>query len=131
MKLRLTTLAVTAVMLLVPANASAQAASPKYDPATEVTMQGKIPSIHDRECPVSGTVGAHFMLEATTGKVYTVHLAPVKFSEMFDMVFAPGEKVAVTGHTLDSRGRRNHPPRVKHGNKTVTFRDKKGNPSWN
>jgi hypothetical protein len=132
MKLLLTTLAVAATLLLAPASVAAQAASPKYDPATEVTIQGKILSIHDRECPVSGTLGAHFMLEAVDGKVYEVHLAPAKFTKMFDMVFTPGEKVDVTGNALLFQGKDAILARqVRHGNETVTFRDKKGNPSWN
>jgi hypothetical protein len=131
MKLLLTTIAVAAILLLVPASAAAQAA-PKYDPSTEVTIQGKVLSIHDRECPISGTLGAHFMLEALNGKVYEVHLAPAKFTQMFDMVFTPGEKAEVTGNTLVFQGKDAIVARqVKHGNETVTFRDKKGNPSWN
>jgi len=135
MKALLTTFAIAAILLLVPASAAAQAAQapgPKYDPATEITIQGKILSIHDRQCPVSGTIGAHFMLEALDGKVYEVHLAPAKFTKMFDMVFAPGEKVDVIGTTLVFEGKDAILARqVKHGNETVTFRDKKGNPSWN
>jgi DNA/RNA endonuclease YhcR with UshA esterase domain len=132
MKVLLTAVAITTALLLVPASAAAQAASPKYDSATEVTIQGKIQSIHDRQCPVSGTIGAHFMLEAVDGKVYEVHLAPAKFTKMFEMVFTPGEKVEVTGTTLVFEGKDAILARqVKHGNETVTFRDKKGNPSWN
>jgi hypothetical protein len=131
MKVLLTAVAITAALLLVPASAAAQAA-PKYDPAAEVTVQGKILSIHDRQCPISGTIGAHFMLEAVDGKVYEVHLAPAKFTKMFEMVFTPGEKVEVTGNTLVFQDKDALLARqVKHGNETVTFRDKKGNPSWN
>jgi|SRR5450432_268948 len=132
MKLLLITIAVAGILLLVPARAAAQAGSPKYDSATEVTVQGKILSIHDRQCPVSGTIGAHFMLEALNGKVYEVHLAPAAFTKTFDMVFTPGEKVDVIGNTLVFEGKDAILARqVKHGNETVTFRDRKGNPSWN
>ena len=134
MKVLLTAAAIAA-LLLVPASAAAQAAldpSPKYDPATEISLQGKVLSVHDRQCPVSGTLGAHFMLEAVDGKVYEVHLAPAKFTKMFEMIFTPGEKVEVTGNTLVFQGKDAILARqVKHGNETVTFRDKKGNPSWN
>ena len=134
MKALITALAVAALVLLVPASAAAQAAtdSPKYDVAAEQTISGKVLSIHDRQCPVSGTIGAHFMLEAVNGKVYEVHLAPTKFTKMFEMVFTPGEKVEVLGNTLVFQGKDAIIARqVKHGNETVTFRDKKGSPSWN
>jgi hypothetical protein len=132
MKALLTTVAIAALLLLVPASAAAQTAAPKYDSATEITIQGKVLSVHDRQCPVSGTLGAHFMMEALDGKVYEVHLAPATFTKMFDMVFTPGEKVEVSGNTLVFQGKDAILARqIKHGNETVTFRDKKGNPSWN
>lgn len=135
MKALLTTFAIAALVFLVPASAVAQAAapaSPKYDLAQEKLILGKVVSAHDRQCPVSGTVGAHFMMEATDGKVYEVHLAPAKFTKDFDMVFAPGEKVEVLGDPLVFQEKDAILARqVKHGNETVTFRDKKGNPIWN
>ncbi len=135
MKVLLTTVAIAALVLLVPASAASQTtptASPKYDMATETVIKGKVLSVHNRECPVTGTLGAHFMMEAIDGKVYEVHLAPTKFAKTFDMVFTPGEKVEVLGNTLIFQEKDAILARqVKHGNETVTFRDKKGNPSWN
>jgi len=137
MKALITAAAVAALLLFVPASATGQAATtpdtaPKYEMAAEVRISGKVLTIHDRQCPVSGTIGAHFMLEAVGGKVYEVHLAPTKFTKMFDMIFTPGEKVEVLGNTLVFQGKDAIIAReVKHGNETVTFRDKKGNPSWN
>ena len=132
MKALLLAVGIAALILLVPASSATQELSPKYDPQQELTIQGNILSIHDRQCPVSGTLGAHFMLSAPDGKVYEVHLAPAKFTRMFDVVFTPGEKVEVTGTTLVFQGKDAILARqVKHGNETVTFRDKKGNPSWN
>ena len=132
MKALLTTVAIAALLLLVPASAAPQTGAPKYDPATEITIQGKVLSVHDRQCPVSGTLGTHFMLEALDGRVYEVHLAPTTFTKMFDMVFTPGEKVDISGNILVFQGKDAILARqIKHGNETVTFRDKKGNPSWN
>jgi len=133
MKTTLTTIAIAALVLLAATSAAAQSASaPKYDPATESVITGKVVSVHERQCPVSGTLGAHFMLETETGKVYEVHLAPAKFTKEFDMVFRTGDKVEVTGIALVFQGKDAILARqVKHGTETVTFRDKKGNPIWN
>jgi hypothetical protein len=135
MKTLITAVAIAALVLFTPLSAAAQTAppaSPKYDLTAETLIKGKILSVHDRECPVSGTMGAHFMLEATNGKVYEVHLAPTKFAKTYDMVFTPGEKVEVLGTTVVFQEKDAILARqIKHGTETVTFRDKKGNPSWN
>ena len=135
MKALLMTVFAAALVLLAPASAAAQAAAPavpKYDLAAEKLIVGKIISVHDRQCPVSGTLGAHFILQATDGKQYEVHLAPTKFAKNFDIAFTAGEKVEVLGNTLVFQEKDAIFARqVKHGSETVTFRDKKGNPIWN
>jgi len=133
MKVMVTTVAIAALILLAPTSAAAQSSTaPKYDPAAETVIAGKVVSVHDRQCPISGTLGAHFMLETENGKVYEVHLAPAKFTKEFDMVFLPGDKVEVTGTTLVFQEKDAILARqVKHGTETVTFRDKKGIPIWN
>jgi hypothetical protein len=135
MKTLITTVAVAALILLASASAAAgnaPATSPKYDRTAEASLKGTVVSVHDRQCPVSGTLGAHFMMQAANGKVYEVHLGPTTFTKTFDMVFTPGEKVEVLGNILTFQEKDTILARqVKHGNETVTFRDKKGNPSWN
>jgi hypothetical protein len=132
MKTLLTAVATLGIILLMSVSVSSQTVGPKYDAAAEVTIQGKVLSVHNRQCPVSGTLGAHFMLEGINGKVYEVHLAPATFTRSFDIDFVVGEKVDVTGSVLVFEGKDAILARqVKHGNETVTFRDKKGDPAWN
>ena len=133
-----TVLALTVLILFVPVTAAAQTAlpaSPKYNLATETLIKGKVVSIHDRQCPVSGTIGSHFMLEAADGTVYEVHLAPSKFVKTFDMLFSPGNSVEVLGDKLVFQGKNAILAReIKRGHgqgfETFVFRDKKGNPLW-
>ena len=141
MKALVTIFAIAALVLLASVSTAAQSSSPssspssaapKYDLSAESVIAGKVVSVHDRQCPVSGTLGAHFMLESEAGKTYEVHLAPTKFTKDFDMVFRPGDKVEVTGTVLVFQDKDAILARqVKHGTETVTFRDKKGNPIWN
>ena len=132
MKTLFTAVATLGLILLMSVSVSSQTVGPKYDPAAEVTIQGKVLSVHTRQCPVSGTLGAHFMLEGPNGKVYEVHLAPASFTKSFDIDFVAGEKVDVTGSVLVFEGKDAILARqVKHRNETVTFRDKKGDPAWN
>ena len=77
-------------------NASQQEAVPKYDLAAEIKIKGVVDEVKDRECPISGTMGAHLMLKAE-GKVYEVHIAPAKMVKSYDFVFQKGDEVEIKG----------------------------------
>jgi hypothetical protein len=134
MKIWLAVLLTLALLVIVtPAFAAekgAQAGVPKYNPATEVTLKGTVDDVRDRQCPVSGGMGAHIILK-TGDKTIEVHLATTKFMKNYELVFAKGDQVEVTGSKVVFEGVETIFAReVKRGNDTFAFRDKDGNPVW-
>lgn len=130
MKFWTITLILVLLFATAPLLANPQAA-PKYDPSKEGTYKGTITAVKDRECPVSGGMGSHFMLKLSDGKIYEVHVATTKLVKDLELEFKVGEEVEVTGVKLvfqdvDAIFVRE----IKHGNDIFTFRDKSGKPVW-
>jgi len=104
---------------------------PKYDPAFEATFKGTVVDAIDRQCPMSGGLGAHLNLKLDDGKTIEVHLAATKFVKSFDLVFNKGDKVEVVGVKVQFEGKETIFARdVTRGSETFTFRDKNGEPAW-
>jgi hypothetical protein len=124
-------LAVIVVPTLAAEKGNPQTAVPKYDPATEVTLKGRVDDVRDRQCPVSGGMGAHVILKTGDGKTIEIHLATTKFMKNYDLVFNKGDQIEVTGSKVVFEGVETIFAReVKRGNDTFAFRDKDGNPVW-
>ncbi len=123
------------VVIVTPAlaagKANPQTAVPKYDPTTEATFKGTVEEVRDRQCPVSGGMGSHVILKLGDGKTIEVHLATTKFMKNYELVFAKGDQIEVTGSKVMFEGVETIFAReVKRGNDTFAFRDKSGNPVW-
>ena len=104
---------------------------PKYDPATEATFKGVIDDVHDRQCPISGGMGAHFNLKLADGKILEVHLATTKFVKSYELVFNKGDEVEVIGSKVQFEGADAILAReVKRGTDDFVFRDPQGKPIW-
>ncbi len=104
---------------------------PKYDPATEATFKGVIDDVHDRQCPISGGMGAHFNLKMADGKIIEVHLASTKFVKSYELVFNKGDEVEVIGSKVEFEGADAILAReVKRGTDDFVFRDPQGKPIW-
>ena len=104
---------------------------PKYDVATEATFKGTVDEVRDRSCAVSGSMGSHIVLKLADGKTIEVHLATTKFVHNYELVFAKGDLVEVTGSKVKFEGVDTIFAReVRRGNDTFVFRDQKGNPIW-
>jgi len=73
--------------------------TPKYEPLSEVTLQGRVVEVKEYQCPISGTLGSHLVVkEAGVGTgVVEVHLAPVKFMKEYEIVIKPGDTVTIVG----------------------------------
>jgi DNA/RNA endonuclease YhcR with UshA esterase domain len=111
-------------------NANQKEAVPKYDIAAETTIKGVVDEVKDRECPVSGTMGAHLMLKGD-GKVYEVHIAPTKMVKSYDVVFQKGDEVEIKGVKTTFQGVAAILAReIKRGNDDFVFRDPQGKPIW-
>lgn len=113
------------------ARAAAGAGVPKYNPATEAVFKGTVEEVRDRQCPVSGGMGAHVILKQADGTTIEVHLAPSKFVKEYELVFNQGDQIEVTGSKVNFEGVDTIFAReVKRGNDVFVFRDKDGNPVW-
>jgi hypothetical protein len=106
-------------------------ATPKYDPATETTFEGRVEELRDRECPMSGGMGSHLILKLSDGKTIEVHLATTKFVKAMDLVFKQGDQVRLRGTKVQFEGRETIFAReLTRGNETIMLRDKNGKPIW-
>ncbi|HEX2328129.1 MAG TPA: hypothetical protein VHN74_05365 [Candidatus Angelobacter sp.] len=101
-----------------------------YDPAQQVTVEGKVLEVREFKCPVSGTLGSHITLKASDSPIQ-VHLAPVAFMKEFEIVLHEGDTVKVVGAKILDEGKPALLARsVTVGNETFTFRDPKGKALW-
>jgi hypothetical protein len=106
-------------------------AVPKYDVSSEAKFKGVIDEVKDRQCPISGGMGSHFMLKLSEGKVIEVHLAATKFVKNYELVFNKGDEVEVIGTKVEFEGADAILAReVKRGNDDFVFRDPHGKPIW-
>lgn len=132
MKLWVFALIVTLTLGVLPAFAGPSSGPvPKYDPATESVFKGTVDDVRDRQCAMSGGVGSHVILKLADGNTIEVHLASTKFVKSYDLVFAKGDALEVTGSKVNFEGVDTIFAReVKRGNDTFVFRDKDGKPVW-
>ena len=123
------------VLIIVPAVAAQKnavtAIVPKYDPAAEATYSGTVTEVRDRQCPMSGGMGAHAILKLSDGTSIEVHMASSAFVKAYDLTLKPGDKVEVKGMKVRFEGVDTIFAReVKRGNDIFEFRDKQGKPVW-
>lgn len=105
--------------------------APKYDVTKEVTVKGAVEEVVDHNCPVSGGMGAHFMLKMADGSIIEVHLAPTKFVKSYELVFAKGDQVEVVGSKVNFEGKDTIlAKQITRGQDSFVFRDDKGKPVW-
>jgi hypothetical protein len=119
------------VLLALSLSMLSQQAVPKYDPAAEKIFKGSVEEVRERQCPMSRGVGSHVMLKLGDGSLIEVHLAPAKFVKVYELTFAKGDQLEVTGtkvkfEDVDTIFARE----VKRGNDVFVFRDKEGHPVW-
>ena len=104
---------------------------PKYDLATEVNLKGTITDISDRNCPISGTMGFHFVLKMEDGKTIEVHVAASRFMKDYGLALNKGDEIRVIGSKVKFGGTDTILAReVTRGEEVFVFRDKTGKPAW-
>jgi TusA-related sulfurtransferase len=104
---------------------------PKYNAAAESVYKGTVADLRNRECPVSGSMGAHIILKLQSGETIEVHLATTEFTKMMEMNLQKGVPIEVTGWKTEFEGVQTILAReVKYGNETYVFRAKDGMPVW-
>jgi hypothetical protein len=123
------------LLMITPAAAGQKSgpsvAVPKYDRAAEATFRGTVEEVRDRQCPVSGGMGAHLILKLSASQTIEVHLATTKFVKTYELVFNKGDVVTVIGTKVQFEGVATIFAReVTRGSETFVFRDKDGTPIW-
>jgi hypothetical protein len=104
---------------------------PKYDKSTEAVFKGTVDEVKDRQCPVSGGMGAHLVLKLTDGSSLQVHLALTKFVNQYELVFHKGDAIEVTGVKVKFEGVDTiFARKIKKGEDEYLFRDGDGKPLW-
>jgi TusA-related sulfurtransferase len=118
------------VALPAMAQNNAKPKPPKYNPAAEAVYKGTVVDLRDRECPVSGGMGAHIIMDLE-GKEIEVHLSTTSFTKMIEMNLKKGDAIEVTGWKTEFEGVQTIFAReVRHGNEVYVFRSKDGTPAW-
>ena len=104
---------------------------PKYNPAAEAVYKGTVADLRDRQCPVSGGMGSHIIMNLDGGSQIEVHLATTEFTKMVEMNLRKGDTIQVTGWKTEFEGAETIFARqVTRGNDIYTFRAKDGAPAW-
>jgi len=104
---------------------------PKYNPAAEAIYKGTVADLRNRECPVSGGMGAHIILKLQSGEIIEVHLATTEFTKMVEMNLRKGVDIEVRGWKTEFEGVQTIFAReVTYGDETYVFRTKDGMPVW-
>lgn len=103
---------------------------PRYDPSKEVTVKGTVLEVKDYQCPISGGMGAHLVLQTGEGPV-EVHLALASFLTEYQITFAKGDKLEIVGnrvtfHDMPAMLVR----KITRNESEYFFRDTKGRPLW-
>jgi DNA/RNA endonuclease YhcR with UshA esterase domain len=102
----------------------------KYNTAAEAVYKGTVADVRDRECPVSGGLGSHIILQLGSGTI-EVHLATTEFTKMAELNLRKGDQIEVTGWKTEFEGVQTIFAReVRHGQDVFVFRDKSGVPVW-
>jgi len=87
--------------------------------------------VRDRQCPISGGVGTHILMQLENGNTIEVHLATTEFTKMLEMNLRKGDPIGVTGWKTEFGGVQTIFAReVRYGNDTYIFRAKDGTPAW-
>jgi len=125
----LTVVALVLVTLLVLHN-GVKRTSAKYNPATEVEVQGVVQEVRQFWCPINGDEGTHLMLKTGRG-VLEVHVAPVRFLQGNGVTFNLGDQISVVGSMVvyldhDAMIAR----KITRGDETMAFRQPNGRPLW-
>lgn len=103
---------------------------PRYDLSKEVTVKGTVLEVKNYECPVSGGMGAHLVLQTVEGQV-EVHLALASFLTEYQITFAKGDVVEIVGNKVTFHDMPAMLVRKITKNETeYVFRDAKGRPLW-
>lgn len=118
------------LLTAIPNKVASVEEEPAYDPDTLIDVLAVVTD--SREVPRGNPLaGVHLIVKESSG-TWDVHLGPKQFVKQFDITFAKGDEVQVTGskvkmadgsHVILAR-------EVRKGEATLYCRSKKGEPNW-
>jgi hypothetical protein len=101
-----------------------------YNPSTEKTIKGVIEDVTAASRGSMMMMGTHLSVKTADG-LATVALGPASFISSSGFKFAKGDSVEITGSQVTMGGEEWIIAReVTKDGKTLTLRDKDGNPKW-
>ncbi len=119
------------LVLAVPLALAQKAGSdtPKYDPTKEVTLKGSVEEVKEIPGP-KGEMGVDLMVKTAT-EVVEVRLCPESVLKEFEVTFAKGDQLQVTGAKVKLDDKDVVLAReIVRGPDTIVLRDKRGAPVW-
>ena len=123
-------LAGSVILRSAPREETTRTEEPRYDPATEIHLVGTITEV--REVPAESPLGGIHLMVKSPAQVFDVHLGPAKFIRQFDIRFAKGDEVHVTGSKVKTAGGVHVvlAREVRKESATLACRREKGEPNW-
>lgn len=101
----------------------------RYDPATEVTLQGTLTKVETQQ-GLMGWNGTH-LLVSFDAETLAVHVGPSNYLAQQEFSFAAGDQIEVTGSRVKFEGSDILIARqIKKGSQVLTLRNSKGIPVW-
>lgn len=129
----LTALAILVVSLAPSQQTNGQGrGAPRYDPATEITLQGIVNDVKEQDCQNCGfrAAGVHLVLD-TDGKTIEVRVGPAWFLQKNKYTFSKGDQLEIIGSRVQLAGDDVVLARqIRKGDSLMTLRDARGFPAW-
>jgi len=103
--------------------------TPKYDLAREVKLKGSVEEVKEIPGP-KGEVGVELVFK-TGSEVVEVRLCPGRILKEFEITFAKGDQLEITGARVKVDEKDLVLAReIVRGSETIVLRDKEGAPVW-
>ena len=116
-------------MVALPVVVVAQNEMPKYDPKTEVTINGTVTEVKEIAGP-KGKTDIHLMVKSGEN-IIEVCLCPMAFLKEFEVTFKKGDQLVITGSKLKMGDQEVVLAReIEQGDNKIVMRDKEGAPAW-
>jgi len=126
---RITLVAFVLVVILILGKSPKEQA-PKYNAATEVTVEGVVQEVRQFWCPINGDEGTHLTLKTDAG-ILEVHVAPRRFLRGNGASFSKGDQIVVVGSMVTYEGHDAMIARqITREHQTIAFRALNGKPLW-
>jgi hypothetical protein len=104
--------------------------APRYDVSREIVVKGVVQETSEFQCPVTGTVGSHMVVQAGTDTLQ-VHITSAKFMRENEISFKQGDEVRMLGNRVVFAGKAAFLPRsITVGRTTYFFRTPAGMLVW-